>query len=369
MRYLTPPPGFRDYLPEEVEKIRLIEKTIRETCESFGYREVITPTLEYADIILLGTNIKDDTILYKVIDKDGALLSIRPEFTTSIARLITTRFRDKDGPFRFYYKGKVFRNIPFQPLMQKEFSQGGAELIGEPSLSGDIEIIALIEEIFERLNLEVYIEVSHAKIIPAIIDATQAPILESIKSGDFVSIRSYIQDQEVLSFIEALPFLSGGKEVIDKASRYINSIPMLEEPLNQLSELISNLEELGYNKTKINLGVIRDFEYYTGITFEGYLEDLGLPVLGGGRYDGLLEKFGLPLPATGFAIGVERVASRIKREESIPDLLIGYSKDKFKEAMRIAKEERKKGLKVEIILSDREDELNIKKGRKKIFIC
>lgn len=369
MRYLTPPPGFRDYLPKEAEKIRLVEKTISKTCESFGYREVITPTLEYADIILLGTNAKDDTIFYKVIDRDGALLSIRPEFTTSIARLIATRFRDKTGPFRFYYTGKVFRNIPFQPLMQKEFTQGGAELIGEPSLTGDIEIIALIEEIFKRLKLEIYIEVSHAKIIPALIEITNAPILESIKSGDLVSLKTYIQDKEILSFVEALPFLSGGQEVIERASRYVKVIPKLEEPLTQLSNFISNLEDLGYKRTKINLGVVRDFEYYTGITFEGYLEGLGLPVVGGGRYDGLLEKFGVSLPATGFAIGIERVASKIEREESIPDLVIGYTKEKFKEAMKIAQEERNNGLKVEIILCDKEEELRTKRGRKKVFLC
>lgn len=369
MRYLTPPPGFRDYLPEEVEKIRLVENTIREVCESFGYKEVITPTLEYADIISLGTNTRDETIFYKVIDRDGALLSLRPEFTTSIARLITTRFKGNVGPFRFYYTGKVFRNIPFQPLMQKEFTQGGVELIGEPSLSGDIEMMALIEEIFERLNVEIYIEVSHAKIIPNIIEVAQAPILESIKNGDFVSIRSYIQDKRLLSFIETLPFLSGGKEVIDRAFKYIDLIPTLEGPLNQLSSFIADIEELGYKRTKINLGVVRDFEYYTGITFEGYVEGLGLPVLGGGRYDELLERFGMSLPATGFAIGIERVASKVRKEESISDILIGYTKDKFKEAMKVAKEKRKKGLKVELILCNKEEELSLRKGKKRIFLC
>lgn len=369
MRYLTPPPGFRDYLPEEAKNIRRVETTIREVCESFGYKEVITPTLEYADIISLGTNAKDDTIFYKVIDRDGALLSIRPEFTTSIARFTTTRFKGNTGPYRFYYTGKVFRNIPFQPLMQKEFTQGGVELIGEPSLLGDIEMIALIEEIFERLKLEVYIEVSHAKIIPSIAEVTNAPILESIKNGDFASIRAYVQDKEILSLIEDLPFLIGGKEIIDRVAKYIHLIPTLEEPLNQLSRFTADLEELGYKRTKINLGVVRDFEYYTGITFEGYIEGLGLPVLGGGRYDGLLEKFGLSLPATGFAIGIERVASKVKKEEVVPDLLIGYTKDRSKEAMKIAKEERKKGLKVELIPCDKEEDLNLRRGKRKIFLC
>ncbi|MBC7319747.1 ATP phosphoribosyltransferase regulatory subunit [bacterium] len=369
MRYLTPPPGFKDYLPKEVEKIRLVEDTIRKVSESFGYREVITPTLEYADVIQLGTNTKDDTILYKVIDRDGALLSIRPEFTTSIARLVTTRYKGERGPLRFYYIGKVFRNIPFQPLMQKEFTQGGAELIGESSLFGDIEIISLIEEIFERLNLPIHIEVSHAKIIPAIIEITGPSILEAIKNGDFVSIKSYINDKNILSFVEELPFLSGGKEVIKEVQGYVKYIPGLEEPLKQLSTFISNLENLGYKRTKINLGVVRDFEYYTGITFEGYVEGLGLPVVGGGRYDGLLERFGVPLPATGFAIGIERVASRISKEESEPDLVIGYTEEKFREAMSLAQEKRKEGLKIETILCLKEEELKDRRGRSKIFLC
>lgn len=369
MRYLTPPPGFRDYLPEEAERIRLVEETIRKVLESFGYREVITPTLEYADVIMLGTNTKDDTQLYKVIDRDGALLSIRPEFTTSIARLVTTRYRGEKGPFRFYYIGKVFRNIPFQPLMQKEFTQGGAELIGEPSLSGDIEIISLIEEIFERLGLTVHIEVSHARIIPAIIEITDVSILQSIKSGDFVSIRSFIKDKDILSFVEALPFLNGGKEIIEEAYRYTRYIPGLEEPLNQLSLFISDLEGLGYKRTRINLGVIRDFEYYTGITFEGYIEGLGLPVVGGGRYDGLLERFGVSLPATGFAIGIERVASRILKTESEPDLVIGYTEKRLREAMKLAQGKRNEGLRVELIRCSDEGEITSRRGRSKIFLC
>ncbi|MCX7796506.1 MAG: ATP phosphoribosyltransferase regulatory subunit [bacterium] len=369
MRYVSPPPGFKDYLPKEVEKIRLVEDTIRKVSESFGYKEVITPTLEYADVIQLGTNTKDDTILYKVIDRDGALLSIRPEFTTSIARLVTTRYRDGKGPFRFYYIGKVFRNIQFQPLMQKEFTQGGAELIGESSLFGDIEIISLIEEIFERLNLPIHIEVSHARIIPAIIEATSPSILDAIKAGDFVSIKSHINNKNILSFVEELPFLSGGKDVIEEAQRYIRYIPGLKEPLEQLSKFISNLEDLGYKRTKINLGVIRDFEYYTGITFEGYIEGLGLPVVGGGRYDGLLERFGVSLPATGFAIGIERVAGRALKEESEPDLVIGYTEEKFKEAMNLAQIKRKEGLKVEIVLCSKESDLVSRSGRSKIFLC
>jgi ATP phosphoribosyltransferase regulatory subunit len=369
MSYLSPPPGFRDYLPNEVENIMVVENTIRKVCDSFGYREVITPTLEYAGVISMGTNLKDETVFYRVIDRDGALLSMRPEFTTSIARLVTTRFKDIKVPLRFYYIGKVFRNISSQPLMQKEFTQGGIELIGERSIAGDIEVVLIIEEIFRTLNLPIHIEISHAKILLSIINATGTSVIDYIKNGDFVTIKQFIKDKNILEFIEALPFLSGGKEVIEEASKFIKYLPDLERPLSQLSQFISDLDELGYNMTKVNLGMVRDFEYYTGIIIEGSLEGLGLPVVGGGRYDGLLEKFGPPIPATGFAIGIERVASKLKTKESIPDIVIGYSNGKFKEAMKLAQEEREKGAKVEIFYCSREDILNSLKGKRKVFLC
>jgi ATP phosphoribosyltransferase regulatory subunit len=369
MSYLSPPPGFRDYLPNEVENIRIIENAMRKVCESFGYREVVTPTLEYADVISMGTNLKDERVFYRVIDRDGALLSMRPEFTTSIARLVTTRFKDLKAPLRFYYVGKVFRNITSQPLMQKEFTQGGIELIGDSSIAGDIEVVSIIEEIFKALNLPIHIEIGHAKILLSIINVTGISVIDCIKRGDFITIKQFIGNKNILKFVEALPFLSGGKEVIEEASRFIKYLPDLEAPLSQLAQFITDLDELGYNMTKINLGMVRDFEYYTGITIEGYLEDLGLPVVGGGRYDGLLEKFGLPIPATGFAIGIERVASKIEMTDSIPDIVIGYSNGKFKEAMKLAQEERKRGAKVEIFYCPREDMLNSLKGKRKVFLC
>jgi ATP phosphoribosyltransferase regulatory subunit len=369
MSYLSPPPGFRDYLPNEVENIRNVEKALRTVCESFGYREVITPTLEYADIISIGTNLKDETVFYRVIDKDGALLSMRPEFTTSIARVAATRFKEINVPLRFYYIGKVFRNISSQPLVQKEFTQGGIELIGDESIAGDIEVVSIIEEIFKALNLPIHIEIGHARILLSIIKATGTFIIDYIKKGDFVTIKDFIKDKNILEFVEAIPFLSGGKEVLEEAYKFIKYLPDLELPLNQLSSFISHLEELGYNMTKINLGMVRDFEYYTGITIEGYLEDLGLPVVGGGRYNGLLEKFGLPLPATGFAIGIERVASKIESKESIPDIVIGYSNGRFKEAMKLAQKERENGSKVEIFYCPNKEILNSLKGKKKVFLC
>ncbi|MGC9064559.1 MAG: ATP phosphoribosyltransferase regulatory subunit, partial [bacterium] len=230
MSYLSPPPGFRDYLPNEVEKIRTVENALRRVCESFGYREVITPTLEYAEIISTGTNLKDETVFYRVIDRDGALLSMRPEFTTSIARLVTTRFREIKNPLRFYYIGRVFRNISSQPLVQKEFTQGGIELIGDGSITGDIEVVLIIEEIFRSLGLPIHIEIGHAKILLSIVKATGTSIIDYIKNGDFVTIKDSIEDRNVLEFIEALPFLSGGKEILEEASRFIKYLPDLEAP-------------------------------------------------------------------------------------------------------------------------------------------
>ena len=115
----------------------------------------------------------------------------------------------------------------------------------------------------------------------------------------------------------------------------------------------------------IDLGIIRNFDYYTGIIFEGYTDYLGFPVCGGGRYDNLCAKFGKDLPSTGFAIGIERLATILEKEDTNslklerPDKYLVYyqnNKTYFKKALVVAENLRKKGLIVELEIGKREYE-------------
>jgi len=112
----------------------------------------------------------------------------------------------------------------------------------------------------------------------------------------------------------------------------------------------------------IDLGIIRDFDYYTGIIFEGYTDYLGFPICGGGRYDSLCLKFGENLPATGFAIGLERLIMALERENvnvlnlKRPEQYVLYyqkSEDNFRKALAVAKDLRKKGLIIELEVGKR----------------
>jgi len=127
-----------------------------------------------------------------------------------------------------------------------------------------------------------------------------------------------IQKQEMVLGISNL---YGGPEVLNEA-RQLTSNPRALQALDYLEKVWACLVDLGVDSfVRLDLGILRGFEYYTGIVFEGYTSDLGYPLCGGGRYDNLLGKFGYPCPATGFAVGLERLILALdgqkKRE---PDL-------------------------------------------------
>ncbi len=368
------PEGLNDFLPEEVLKRRFLENKISQIFTQWGYQEIITPTFEFYDILAKGAGSIMKKEMIKFFDREGNIIALRPEMTTPIARVASTKMQQEHKPLRFYYISNVFRYDDLKTGNRKEFNQAGVELIGVNSKEADAEVIALTVECLKNSGLKnFFIDIGHIDFFNGIMESIKIKeerkqeIKRAILNKNFVLLEkilsfSDIKDREK-ELILKMPTLRGREEVLEEADKMINNKLSLSA-LKEIKKVYNLLRDYGLEEhILIDLGIIRDFDYYTGIIFEGYTDYLGFPVCGGGRYDNLCSKFGRDLPSTGFAIGLERLAIILEKEnvDSLklerPDkYLIYYQNDKtyFRKALEIAGNLRKKGLIVELEIGRRE---------------
>ncbi|NLC07583.1 MAG: ATP phosphoribosyltransferase regulatory subunit [Syntrophomonadaceae bacterium] len=312
------PAGTRDLLPGEARRRRALENQMVTVFERWGYQEVATPTLEYFDTLAIDLGEEVGEELYRLLDRDGRLLVLRPDMTTPIARLVATRLRNQPLPLRLFYLANVFRYESPQAGRLREFGQAGVELIGSSGPEADAELIALAVEALRTAGLQEFqISLGEVQVINGLMEETNLPesVIRSLKRAltqkDLVGLEDLLLEHQVplqkREMILGISNFQGGLEVIQEF-RKLTANQRTIQALDYLEQVWSSLIKLGVDPfVRLDLGVLRGFEYYTGIVFEGYSSDLGFPLCGGGRYDNLLSKFGYPCPATGFAVGIERL--------------------------------------------------------------
>src|SRR5665648_182064 len=148
------PEGLNDLFPEEVLKRRLLENKISQVFKEWGYQEIITPTFEFYDMLARGAGSIMKKEMIKFFDREGNIIALRPEMTTPLARVTSTKMQQEPKPLRFYYMGNVFRYDDFKVGGQREFCQAGVELIGVNSKKADAEVIALAVECLKNSGLK-----------------------------------------------------------------------------------------------------------------------------------------------------------------------------------------------------------------------
>ncbi|MCR4399405.1 MAG: ATP phosphoribosyltransferase regulatory subunit [Syntrophomonadaceae bacterium] len=317
------PRGFKDFLPEEVALKREVERRAAELFASWGYREVITPVIEYLDVIEgLGTGVQP-TDLFLFQNRDGRLVALRPDMTVPIARLASSKLRDEPLPLRLFYQANVFRhNVP-QRGRYSEYWQVGVEMLGARGERADAEVIALAVETMQCLGLQDFqLSLNHINIFGSLLETTGLPqetkdeVRDLVIRKDLVGLEHKLRGLALPPALQGLllrlPVSYGGLEVFDRLPG-LQAIEGAAMAVDELRVLVDALRAFGVaDRVTIDLGVLRGLDYYTGVVFEGYCPALGYPLLGGGRYDRVMEGFGWPNPATGFAVGVERVMLAIR---------------------------------------------------------
>ncbi len=359
--------GTRDFLPQEAWRKRVIENCLAALFAAWDYDEVITPTFEYLETVAVACeNNSYAQNMFKFFDKTNRLLVLRPEMTTPIARVAATRLHDEDRPLRLSYLANVFRQEEYQAGRQCEFNQAGVELMGGPGPAADAEVIALAVEAMTACGLgEFQISLGHMKFISGLMEEShltlkqRQEIKQLLMSRDLVALREVVAVSglapEVQQVLLELPLLHGREELLATARKIAHNAVSRRalDDLAQVFELLKNYGVAEY--VEFDLGMIRDFDYYTGVVFEGYTPGLGFPVCGGGRYDQLLAAFGADAPATGFALGIERVLLALERQHIEPaaaekGIYIGWAENKAPAAIREATQLRKAGRRVSLAL-------------------
>ena len=163
----APPRGFRDILPTEARELRAIERSLGETFSSYGYVPLDPPTVERSN----GGSILGGDRLMRFLDRDGALIALRPDITTAIARLVAQRYADASGALRLCYFAPVFREEPAMLGTEREYVQAGAELVGPSGALADAEALALLAESLACAGLhDQTVEVGHVGLVRALFD-------------------------------------------------------------------------------------------------------------------------------------------------------------------------------------------------------
>lgn len=317
---------------------------------AWGYRQAVTPTIEDLDSLARGLGAEELRRLFKLADGDGRVLAVVGERTVPIARLVAGPLRSAPLPLRLCYSGPVLAADPAGVAGRRETYQVGAELIGSAGAAADAEVIALAVRCLDVAGLGGYqVDVGHSEFFQGLLEGLDAE--EELKQGirsalaarDLVELEALL-DRTPLGTAERdlllrFPALRGGREILEAAGALVRN-RRSARALAELAEVTDLLDAHGLGGgVTLDLGAIRDFDYYTGVIFEAFGPELGRPLTQGGRYDRLLAKFGRPAPATGFVVRLDLLteAAGARRAPRLPrlDAAVAWNGEGLRPALRL----------------------------------
>lgn len=367
--------GFHDILPGEIERWHFIENAAREVFESYGFNELRLPVIESTDIYCTGIGDTTDIVekeMYTFDDRDGSSLTLRPEGTAGVVRsFIENSFYKKSPVSKFYYIGPMFRHERPQKGRYRGFNQIGCEFFGSANAAADAEIILMLWYFFQKIGFTDSVKIE----INSIGD-------EESRNNFKTALVKYLTPlQEGLCDQCKRKLVTNPLRILDCKNERCKDItkeaPKITDYLSDSSSLhfkmlIQILGELSVPYT-INDKIVRGLDYYTETVFEFTTDKLGSQnaVAAGGRYNNLVEKMGGPsTPATGFALGLERIVllhEQISDEEFkfLTDVYIAWiGEDTFIPAMKIATDLRIRGKSVYIEHDSKSIKSQLKRANK-----
>ncbi|HET8631330.1 MAG TPA: histidine--tRNA ligase [Thermomicrobiales bacterium] len=379
--------GFRDFLPRQMLLRQEVLGILRDVFERHGYEPLDTPALESA-ATLTGKYGEDEKLLYTFQDHGGREVGLRYDLTVPLARVAALYANELVLPFKRYHIGPVWRADRPQRGRYREFFQCDVDTVGSPSMLADAEAVATVAEALERLGFpEFTIQINHRGIISGLArlagvpDEQAATIhravdkLEKIGAG---GVRQDMLDRGIPAdaadrVLDIVTQEGGDEAVLAELRRRAGDDAEVAGGIAELEQLLAFLAGLGVPRDRyaVRLSMIRGLDYYTGPVFEIAVERPKVgSVGGGGRYDGLIGLFsGRDVPATGFAIGFERVLEVVQEYNLLPapssvaEVLVALVRDApdappgddpgIQAALALVDELRAAGLRAEVYLNER----------------
>lgn len=363
---LHTPEGVRDIYNEECEKKLELQDRLYKALKRHGYHSIQTPTFEFFDIFGKEVGTIPSSELYKFFDREGNTLVLRPDITPSIARSAAKYFMDEDMPIRLSYMGNTFINNHSYQGRLKESTQLGAELIGDDTVDGDAEMIAMAIDALKSSGLKNFqISVGHVEFFRGLMEAAglseeqEEVIRELIANKNFFGVEEEISDcsmnQNLKELFGMLGTIYDNAASFEEAKTYAADYPKVYKAIRRLEDLDAVLKVYDVDKyVTYEFGMLSSYHYYTGVIFAGYTYGSGEPIVKGGRYDKLLTYFGKDAASIGFAIVVDQLMAAISRQKieitvKHDNQLIVYKPEYRREAVEKAIALRAKDCNVELI--------------------
>ncbi len=319
------PDGMRDVLPVEAGEIGALERALSSVFASYGYRQVQTPLLELSDVL---DRAQDEGVgrAYRLFDDQGRVLVLRPDLTIPIARLIATRMADEPGPLRVSYNARAVQPPSAGTGRAAERRQAGIELCGPGGAEDDAEVIAALSSALAAAGLPgARVAIGSVALVAAVLEAagvtgeTADALWRALRGRSMVAWRAEARAVKgvkgrLRALLDDLPTVRGGVEVLGRIAK---AAPGAAQECARLARTVELVTAQGMPAPMIDLGVMRDWSYYSGVVIEAYAPGVAAPVAVGGRYDGLGARFGRPRSAVGVAVTLELLHHAVGGPEGI----------------------------------------------------
>jgi histidyl-tRNA synthetase len=399
------PRGLADRGPAEIAATRRMMETIRQVYERYGFEPVETSAIEYTDALgkFLPDQDRPNEGVFSFQDDDEQWLSLRYDLTAPLARYVAENFDTLPKPYRSYRFGWVFRNEKPGPGRFRQFMQFDADTVGSASPAADAEMCMMAADTMEALGIprgSYLVKVNNRKILDGVLESIdlggdehagrRLTVLRAIDKLDRLGVEGIRQLLGKGRKDDSGDFTKGAELDPSQTEKvlfalhvpdYARNLPELEAMLGATQRGGAGVQELrdigqliavgGYqDRVRIDPSVVRGLEYYTGPVFE---VDLTFPISGddgkpvrfgsvaaGGRYDGLVSRFrGEPVPATGFSIGVSRLAAALQhlgklesKPEPGPVVVTVFDKDRLAEYQNMVAKLRAANIRAELYLGN-----------------
>ena len=387
------PKGTRDFGPQEMAKRNYIFNTIRQVYELYGFQQIETPAMETLQTLMGKYGEEGDKLLFKVLNSGDFLSKVsdaelqerntlhlaaclcekglRYDLTVPFARYVVMHREELQLPFRRYQVQPVWRADRPQKGRYREFYQFDGDVVGSDSLLNEVELMQIVDTVFQRFGVRVQIKINNRKILTGIAEVIGAAdkivdITVAIDKLDKIGIDNVNAElredgltNEQIAKLQPIILLEGSND--EKLSTIAEVLKDSETGLKGVEELrfiLSSLADTLHNELQLDLTLARGLNYYTGAIFEVKALDVQIgSITGGGRYDNLTGIFGMPgISGVGISFGVDRIYDVLNSLDAYPKdavtstqlLFINFGERESAYCLSVAAKARQAGIRTEV---------------------
>ena len=331
-------PGFREFYPEERAILGHVFEVWRRTCRRYGFREWESPVLEPLELFTEKSGEEIVRQLFNFEDKGGRQVSLRPEMTPSLARMVGAKANGMAKPIRWFAIGENYRYEKPQKGRLRAFYQLNADLLGEAGPTADAELIALCADCLIGFGLQatdfkirisdrtLWFKYLESQGVPEANGSAVLGVVDKLERGSPADLLQGMNVALAGTKVDAAKLLADVRTFaairsLDDLTKVAGSDAAMQARLIEWQQLLSTIASLGFSEcVTIDLTIVRGLAYYTGFVFEAFETSGDARALaGGGRYDTLVKKLGGPdLPAVGFGMGDVTLRDLLASKKLIP---------------------------------------------------